>query len=115
MRGIYVKYRLKYEKLLLNFASVVTLTAEAVAWRVRVQIKQKSNNNNDNRIDMPVYKFMRKDACQWRHAVKTVALAVVAASMWSCGSQKSDESVSVQEELRNTHLLEAMKVVDVRV
>ncbi len=62
---------------------------------------------------MPVYKFMRRDAYLWRHAAKTVALAVVAACMWSCSSQKSDESVSVQEELRNTHLLEAMKVVDV--
>lgn len=42
-----------------------------------------------------------------------MAIAAVAVVMSSCGSNKSDESESVQEELRNTHLLEAMKVVDI--
>lgn len=47
------------------------------------------------------------------HALMALTLVSLAAGLTACGGGKSDDSESVQDELRNTHLLDAMKAVDV--
>lgn len=59
------------------------------------------------------YEYIRMCASLKNKALKVLGIAVMAVAVSACGGDKSDESESVQEELRNTHLLEAMKVVDI--
>ncbi len=59
------------------------------------------------------YEYIRMCSSLKNKALKVLGIAVMAVAVSACGGDKSDESESVQEELRNTHLLEAMKVVDI--
>ena len=59
------------------------------------------------------YEYIRMCSSLKNKALKVLGIAVMAVAVSACGGYKSDESESVQEELRNTHLLEAMKVVDI--
>ncbi len=59
------------------------------------------------------YEYIRMCSSLKNKALKFLGIAVMAVAVSACGGDKSDESESVQEELRNTHLLEAMKVVDI--
>lgn len=59
------------------------------------------------------YEYIRMYSSLKNKALKVLGIAVMAVAVSACGGDKSDESESVQEELRNTHLLEAMKVVDI--
>lgn len=59
------------------------------------------------------YEYIRMCSSLKNKALRVLGIAVMAVALSACGGDKSDESESVQEELRNTHLLEAMKVVDI--
>lgn len=59
------------------------------------------------------YTSIYRGTARMKRTLKALAVVVVAAGVTACSSHKSDESESVQEELRNTHLLDAMKVLDI--
>lgn len=59
------------------------------------------------------YTPIHRGESRMKRALKALAVVFVAVGITACSSNKSDDSESVQEELRNTHLLDAMKAVDI--